>query len=83
MMMTAGLQASARQPARASARVYRDIGSMAMSWNPVPPAGVSGTKALGGRTFVDDVRDAHDPFLVPPGADCRKNSQFIQLRKRY
>ena len=83
MMMMTGPQASFRPPARASGLVDHDIVVLAVSWNPVPPAGVSGRRPIGGRTFVDGILDAHDPFLVPPTADCSRNTQFTQLGKNH
>ena len=86
MTMTTEPQASAGQLARASVLVDYDLFAMAVSWNPVSPAGVSGEEPLGGRTFVDNILDAHDRLLVPraiPGADGCKNTQLIRLRKTY
>jgi hypothetical protein len=80
IMMTIELQASTGQPARASVLVDR------VSWNPVPPAGVSGTEPRGCRTFVDNILDAHDRWQVPraiPGADGCKSLQLVRLRTTY
>ena len=72
MMMTTGLRASTRESARASAPVDRDLVAFAVSWNPIPPAGVSAMEPVG-RYVVP---------LAVPGADGRKSTQLIQLRKR-
>jgi hypothetical protein len=85
MMMTSGPHASARQPTRAGALGDRDIFAMAVSWSPVPPAGVTGSEPPGG-TFLDNILDARVPFPAPqpiPGAEGRKNTQLIQLRMTY
>lgn len=85
MMMTTGLQGSARVSSRAGAPVDRDPFASAVSWNPIPPAGVSEMEPVG-RHAVDDIQDAPGPFLVPqaiPGADGCNSTQLIQLRKRH
>jgi hypothetical protein len=86
MTMTTELQASARQSARASVLADHDRVATAVSWNPLRPAGVSGAEPPGGRTFVDNILDAHDRFLAPrviSGADGCKNMQRVQMRKTY